>query len=251
MASPDSPDKVVEPTLGRVPRTRGSMATGSEAYLEQEVSERARHETAEEVRTTCSFARAERLLGREYHGRFLVELLQNAADAWRNDPRAEELGGSRVAVVVSEGPALLVANQGAPMSPEVVIESLGHIGATTKSEGEAIGHKGIGFKSVLEVSLSPEIYSGLQEPEPTLAVSFDPELAYLSILEASPRWAPLVSKVQGIDPDDELADPPVQDAISTGVDEMMLTLVDSAAFAAAVASAKERRAHREGGARVR
>ena len=47
------------------------------------------------------------------------------------------------------------------MTAEVVIETLGHIGASTKTEGEAIGHKGIGFKSVLEVSLTPEIYSGL------------------------------------------------------------------------------------------
>jgi hypothetical protein len=62
--------------------------TAGRSYLEAEVDERARNQTAEDVRTTCSFARAERLLGREYHGRFLIELLQNAADAWRNDPRS-------------------------------------------------------------------------------------------------------------------------------------------------------------------
>jgi hypothetical protein len=33
-------------------------------------------------KTPCSFARAERLLGRDYHGRLLIELLQNA-DAWQ------------------------------------------------------------------------------------------------------------------------------------------------------------------------
>lgn len=38
-----------------------------------------------------------------------------------------------------------------------------------------------------------------------------------------------------------LAEPSVQDAISSGVNTMMLTLVNSAAFAAAVASAEERR----------
>jgi hypothetical protein len=64
----------------------------AEAYLKHEVRERAQHATAEEVRTTCSFARAERLLGREYHGRFLIELLQNAADAWRNHPSAAYYG---------------------------------------------------------------------------------------------------------------------------------------------------------------
>lgn len=166
------------------------------AYLESEVAARARHDTAEEVRTSCSFARAERLLGREYHGRFLVELLQNAADAWRSDSRSHD-GRSRVAVILGEGPALLVANQGSAMTPEVVIESLGHIGASTKSEGEAIGHKGIGFKSVLEVTLAPEIYSGLQGDEPGLAVSFDPHRARASIMDSSPRWEEHLRSVQG------------------------------------------------------
>lgn len=180
----------------------------SRAYLEREVAERSRHMTAEEVRTTCSFARAERLLGREYHGRFLIELLQNAADAWRNDPRSLDRR-SRVAVVIAEGPSLLVANEGAPMTAEVVIESLGHIGASTKSEGEAIGHKGIGFKSVLEITLAPEIYSGLQESEPELAVSFDPGLALASIVEQSPQWDIFLSSVQGLDHEDRLAAVPI------------------------------------------
>ena len=52
-------------------------------FIEKRVAERVRRNTAEQVQDTCSFARAERLLGREYHGRFLIELLQNAADAWR------------------------------------------------------------------------------------------------------------------------------------------------------------------------
>lgn len=184
------------------------LHTTSREYLQAEVAERARHGTAEEVRTTCSFARAERLLGREYHGRFLIELLQNAADAWRSDPRSAS-DRSRVAVIVGEGPALLVANQGAVMTPEVVIESLGHIGASTKSEGEAIGHKGIGFKSVLEITLAPEIYSGLQEEAPGLAVSFDPQLAKASIVRDSPRWDELLTSVQGLDPTDELSAVPI------------------------------------------
>ncbi|HET6661521.1 MAG TPA: hypothetical protein VFH16_16545 [Rubrobacter sp.] len=105
--------------------------------LEQEVVERSKHATAESVRTTCSFARAERLLGREYHGRFLIELLQNAADASRSAQSSP--GRSSVVVQNTEGPALLVANQGAPMSAEVVIESLGHIGASTKASGMTFG----------------------------------------------------------------------------------------------------------------
>ena len=146
------------------------------SYLEREVQQRARHDSPEDVRVTCSFARAERLLGREYHGRFLIELLQNAADAWRAAPESASRR-SQVVIVIDEGPSLLVANEGVSMTADIVIESLGHIGASTKSEGEAIGHKGIGFKSVLEITHSPEIYSGLQGADNVLAVSFDPNAA--------------------------------------------------------------------------
>ena len=167
-------------------------------YLEREVNERASHKSKEDVRTTCSFARAERLIGREYHGRFLIELLQNAADAWRSDDRSNNNNRSKVAVIITDEPALVVANQGVPMSAKVIIESLGHIGASTKSEGEAIGHKGIGFKSVLEITLTPEIYTGLQSNTDRVDVRFDPRLAYTKIKEASPEWSSLISGVQGI-----------------------------------------------------
>jgi hypothetical protein len=180
---------------------------GSRDYLEAEVAERASHSTAEHARTTCSLARAEQLLGREYHGRFLIELLQNAADASRSADTGSGL--SRMVVQITEGPALLVANQGAPMSAEVVIQSLGHIGASTNAEGEAIGHKGIGFKPVLELTLTPEIYSGLQQSSPVLAVGFDPEGASEKIRGASPNWDELLAGVQGFDSEDELDTVPV------------------------------------------
>lgn len=82
----------------------GQAATAEDRRcLEQQVASRAKHRAAEDIRITCLFARAERLLGR-YHGRFLIELLQNAADAWREDDHSH---GShcRAAVLVTEGPA--------------------------------------------------------------------------------------------------------------------------------------------------
>lgn len=202
---------------GSVLASGGGSTISGRAYLDAAVSERATHASAEAVRVTCSFARAERLLGREYHGRFLIELLQNAADAWRNDPRRRGDGDRcRVAIVLTEGPALLVANQGAPMTAQVVTDSLGHIGASTKPEGEAIGHKGIGFKSVLELTLTPEIYSGLAggDDDPGLAVAFDPEVALERIRSATrgpegETWDDLITTVDGIDHGDELAGVPV------------------------------------------
>lgn len=178
------------------------------SYLEAEVVERARHSTLEQVRTTSSFARAERLLARECHGAFLVELLQNAGDAWQNDPRSSS-ERSRVAVIVGDGPALMVANQGIDMTAEVVIESLGHIGASRRSGSEAIPHEGVGFKSVLEITLVPEIYSGLQAPEPGLAVSFDPARARSLIMRESPRWPELLASVPSLDAGDELDAVPI------------------------------------------
>ncbi|MGI9017153.1 MAG: sacsin N-terminal ATP-binding-like domain-containing protein [Euzebya sp.] len=185
------------------------MSEGQRAWLEAQVAERTTHQSIEQVRTTCSFARAERLLGREYHGRFLIELLQNAADAWREDPRSDSgAGGARVRIVLTEEPALLVANEGAPISAETVIGSLGHIGASTKAEGEAIGHKGIGFKSVLEISHAPEIFSGLQSPSEPLAVAFDPVAAAAAIRDASPQWDAHLAGVDNIDAGDPLAGVP-------------------------------------------
>jgi hypothetical protein len=155
-------------------------------FIEERVAERARRNTAEQVQDTCSFARSERLIRREYHGRFLIELLQNAADAWREGtaPGAR----SRVRIVVGEGPSVLVANQGRPFPATAVIESLGQIGHSTKAPGEAIGHKGIGFKSVLEISLTPELYSGLGASTTPLAVRFDPRQALGLIRSQSPNW---------------------------------------------------------------
>src|SRR3954470_22574907 len=95
-------------------------ARASRALIEERVRERATRTTAEQVQETCSFARAERILGREYHGRFLIELLQNAADAWR-DART---GSARtdVRVVLSDAPALLVANRGTNFPASAVVE---------------------------------------------------------------------------------------------------------------------------------
>jgi len=73
-------------------------------------AERARRPTSDSVKTTCSLARTERLLAREYHGRFFIELLQKAADAWRRvaPPGAR----SPVEVLVDpDGPALVAANR--------------------------------------------------------------------------------------------------------------------------------------------
>ena len=164
--------------------------TGRE-QIHEAIARRATHRDAEDVSRTVSLANGERLFGHEYHGRFLIEMLQNAADAW--DAQAAKGERSRIEIAIAEGPVLLVANEGESFPASVVIKSLGHIGRTTKTEGKAIGHKGIGFKSVLEISATPEIFSGLSSAEPDLAVRFDPREALGKIHEASPDWSTLAA----------------------------------------------------------
>ena len=183
------------------------METDGRRLVEAEVAGRAAHHVPEDVRRTASLAMAERLFGHEYHGRFLIELLQNAADAWGD--RVKGGDRSRLEVAIGEGPALLVANQGDPFPAKTVIESLGHIGRSTKVEGQAIGHKGIGFKSVLEISSTPEIYSGLGSGEPGLAVRFDPREALKVIRAASPDWVRLAADIVREMDGNELAVVPV------------------------------------------
>lgn len=165
--------------------------TGREE-IEEAVQRRAANEDSEDVGRTVSLANGERLFGHDYHGRFLIELLQNAADAWST--QGDTANRSRVKIVIADGPVLLVANQGEPFPASVVVKALGHIGRSTKTEGKAIGHKGIGFKSVLEISATPEIYSGLSAEEPELAVRFDPREALKRIHDSSPDWSELAAE---------------------------------------------------------
>ena len=68
--------------------------TGRE-QIHEAIARRATHGDPEDVSRTVSLANGERLFGHEYHGRFLIELLQNAADAWTPEPASGNGLGSR------------------------------------------------------------------------------------------------------------------------------------------------------------
>jgi hypothetical protein len=99
-------------------------------------------------------------------------------------------------VVETEPAALVVANRGLEFPTRVVLDSLGQIGRSTKTHGEAIGHKGIGFKSVLEVSPTPELYFGLGTDGPTLAVRFDATEALEVIRQHTPDWDDMLRRAE-------------------------------------------------------
>lgn len=105
----------------------------------------------------------------DYHGRFLIELVQNANDVHE---RGRHDGQIEVALVEDEGDfgALYIANFGKPFAHNNVV-ALARIGMSTKPPGESIGNKGLGFRSVSHVCDAPEIYS--QAPDAIGASAFE------------------------------------------------------------------------------
>ncbi|MBA3851709.1 MAG: hypothetical protein H0X59_05015, partial [Chloroflexi bacterium] len=134
-------------------------------------------------------------------------MLQNARDAW-NTTHADATHGVVLVRLTSE-PALIIANQGEALRPEALLDSISKFGESTKEFGAAIGHKGIGFKAVLEISLTPEIYSLAATDGPfDLRARFDPRHARDLIHEMTPDWSALVSELAsaeaGADPDERI-----------------------------------------------
>jgi hypothetical protein len=95
--------------------------------------------------------------GDEYAGRFLLELLQNA-----HDTHAAERHDGRITIIVDadEGAygVVYVANAGTPFTYRSMA-GLCKLARSPKPVGEGIGHKGVGFRSILPVCSWPEIYS--------------------------------------------------------------------------------------------
>ena len=125
-----------------------------------------------------------------YGRRQLFELIQNGAD--------ELLGGAgRIEVVLTED-ALYCANEGRPLSTEGITALLfSNLSAKT---GPEIGRFGLGFKSVLGVSTTPEIFSR------SGSVRFDRELAQEAVKKILGRTVdrvPTLRLARPLDPEVE------------------------------------------------
>jgi len=107
---------------------------------------------------------------REYGGRFLFELIQNGYDA--QPPRTES---GRIAIVLAydEGThgTLYVANTGHGFTASNA-RRIRSLGLSDKPIGEGIGNKGVGFKSVLQICTTPEVYSTLRSGSPGFCFRF-------------------------------------------------------------------------------
>jgi Domain of unknown function (DUF3883) len=97
----------------------------------------------------------EKSIIRDYVGREILELLQNANDA---AIEAEELGRIRIELH-REG--LVVANTGQPFSRDGVDSlRLAHLSPKRARRAQLVGHKGLGFRAVLNWARFPFILSG-------------------------------------------------------------------------------------------
>lgn len=104
---------------------------------------------------------AETIISPEYEGRVLIELLQNAHDA-----HPAQAADGRIEILFDEDEGehgtLYVANGGKPFSGRD-FKALCSIALSSKRADAGIGHKGVGFKSVLHLCDAPEVYSVAQE----------------------------------------------------------------------------------------
>jgi hypothetical protein len=93
----------------------------------------------------------------DYRDRFLVELIQNACDA-----QTAGVSDGRINVTLDLGAGkygtLYIANTGQPFN-RANVKSLSDIALSAKSVGQSIGNKGLGFRSVIQVTDAPQIFS--------------------------------------------------------------------------------------------
>ena len=108
----------------------------------------------------------EGVLAPEYAGRTVLELLQNGHDA-HDSARTD--GYLEVVLDLSEGEhgTLYAVNGGIPVGDTNFARICG-TGLSPKRPDQGIGNKGIGFKSVLQFSEAPEVYSARAEAAPGL-----------------------------------------------------------------------------------
>jgi hypothetical protein len=97
-------------------------------------------------------------IAEDYRGRLVYELLQNADDAMEGQASHDD----RVAFHVTDD-ALWMTNTGRALTDDDIVGLCG-LGASSKTDAAgvrraSIGHKGLGFKSVLEITERPAAYS--------------------------------------------------------------------------------------------
>ncbi|WP_139418884.1 DUF3883 domain-containing protein [Chryseobacterium mulctrae] len=102
------------------------------------------------LRGLGAIAEAEKYLQQAYEGRYFFELIQNVRDANKEIDQDGEI------LIELANNILSISNTGAEFSAKG-IEGITTIGQSTKESQDYIGFKGIGFKSIQEVTEKPRI----------------------------------------------------------------------------------------------
>jgi len=136
--------EIIDKTLGEVRSFLDELSNGTSRY-------RSLHSLTEQVE-------------HQYEGRFLIELIQNAHDVLFEDGTGQRI---EIVLVENEPPygALYVANDGQPLT-QSNFKALSNLGQSDKDPQKSIGNKGIGFRSVLQITKAPEIYSRKERNSP-------------------------------------------------------------------------------------
>ena len=110
-----------------------------------------------------------------YRGRCVLELLQNAHDALA-DTLEGEPGLITFSLKTAPDPVLLIANSGHAFERKD-FKGLCQLGQSPKDPNRSVGNKGLGFRSVLEVTSGPEVWStGTNEEGTAFVFRFDPAI---------------------------------------------------------------------------
>lgn len=102
------------------------------------------------LRGLRAIAEAEKYLQQAYQGRYFFELIQNVRDANKENDQDGEI------FIELKDNILSISNTGAEFSTKG-IEGITTIGESTKQSQDYIGFKGIGFKSIQEITEEPKI----------------------------------------------------------------------------------------------
>jgi superfamily II DNA or RNA helicase len=138
-----------------------------------------------------------------YSNRTLLELVQNAADAMSGAAEHDE-GAGRVEIVLDlDRQTLYCANAGRPFSRSG-LTTLAHAHLSGK-RGDEIGRFGLGFKSVLAVTDTPQVFSR------SVAFEFNSSKAKAAIATIAPasRRLPVLRTLTRIDAEAEFVKDPI------------------------------------------
>jgi len=98
--------------------------------IEEQTKKRATILNDADIGTMSSFANMERLLKREYYGRFIIELIQNARDAWYTLEKDKNKKSVVRIILHGDPPVLTVCNQGVSFNADRLLKHITQFGET-------------------------------------------------------------------------------------------------------------------------